>query len=586
MSSLGIVHLVDYGAGNARSVRNAIVKCGYEVVDARNGKDLAGARAVVFPGVGAFGSAMRSLTDAGLDVALREHITSGGAYLGICLGLQTLFEGSEESPGVAGLGVLPGVCAHFPAPPPRGPGIESWSVPHMGWNEVVLHANDGPSSAIVSSFSAGDRAYYVHSYAALPSAANAHAVAATCDYAGSPFIAAVATRGVLATQFHPEKSGARGLSLIRAFLDHALRNVTPPPPPQAPMLWPVLAATGRDKVDAGARPRTRLAARIVACLDVRENDDGDLVVTKGDKYDVREAAGSAAAGGTAAPVRNLGAPVDLVARYYAEGADEVVLLNICAFRGEPLEDAPMLRVLEEASARVFVPLTIGGGIRAYSDAAGRTYSALDVASRYFRAGADKVSIGSDAVAEAEAFWAAGGHTTTPGSSIAAIAAAYGRQAVVVSLDPRRVLLTDAAAEAAAAAAGHTLLPAPPGSGAARCWYQATVRGGREARPIDALRVARAAAALGAGELLVNCVDNDGQRDGYDEVLLSALRAAVDIPLIASSGAGAPCHFSSVFAHTGVEAALAAGIFHRREVAISDVKAHLQAVGIPTVAHRP
>lgn len=120
-------------------------------------------------------------------------------------------------------------------------------------------------------------------------------------------------------------------------------------------------------------------------------------------------------------------------------------------------------------------------------------------------------------------------------------------------------------------------PGPAGQRFA--WYQCTVKGGREGRPLCAHRLASAVEALGAGELLVNCVDNDGQKAGFDEELLATICAAVRIPVIASSGAGAPEHFSSVFTHTRVEAALAAGIFHRREVAIDDVKKHLVDVGI-------
>jgi hypothetical protein len=126
---------------------------------------------------------------------------------------------------------------------------------------------------------------------------------------------------------------------------------------------------------------------------VRTNDRGDLVVTKGDQYDVREAG----------EVRNLGKPVELARRYYEEGADEITFLNITGFRDFPLEDMPMLEVLRQTSRNVFVPLTIGGGIRDYTDVNGRIYSALEVASEYFRSGADKVSIGSDAVAIAEAY---------------------------------------------------------------------------------------------------------------------------------------------------------------------------------------
>ena len=362
---------------------------------------------------------------------------------------------------------------------------------------------------------------------------------------------------------------------------------------------------------------------------MRENDQGDLVVTKGDQYDVREKSSSSDVSDPAGrPVRNLGKPVDLCARYYAEGADEVALLNITAFRGEPLEDAPLLAVLEKASARVFVPLTvssyrgiayvwlesgidrrlhasayvslnaphltelnpptllllcttlqIGGGIRGYTDGAGRSWSALDVAATYFRAGADKVSIGSDAVTAAEAFYARGG-VLDGSTAIEQIAHVYGRQAVVVSLDPRRVYVSGPDAPDVVAAGHHVIPTARPGpNGEAWCWYQCLVKGGREGRPLDAWKLARAVEALGAGELLVNCVDQDGQKGGYDEELLADICAGVRIPVIASSGAGCPAHFTSVFAHTRCEAALAAGIFHRREVAIADVKAHMTHAGV-------
>jgi len=222
---------------------------------------------------------------------------------------------------------------------------------------------------------------------------------------------------------------------------------------------------------------------------------------------------------------------------------------------------------------------IGGGIRSYVDAAGKAYTALDVASRYFRAGADKVSIGSDAVTAAEA-WYAAGRVADGSSAIEAIAHVYGRQAVVVSLDPRRVWLSG---REEGEAAGHVVVEAttPGPEGQRWCWYQCTIKGGREGRPICAQAVAVAVEALGAGELLVNCVDADGQKNGFDEALLASICSAVHIPVIASSGAGVPRHFSSVFNHTRVEAALAAGIFHRREVGIDEVKAHLADVGIET-----
>jgi glutamine amidotransferase/cyclase len=308
-----------------------------------------------------------------------------------------------------------------------------------------------------------------------------------------------------------------------------------------------------------------------SCLDVRTNDAGDLVVTKGDQYDVRENTSSG-------HVRNMGKPVDLCTRYYQEGADEVTFLNICSFREQPIGDIPMLHVLEQSSEKVFVPLTVGGGIREYIDDQKRTYSALDVASRYFRAGADKVSIGSDAVYAAEEFYT--NHKQPTGkSSIEQISAVYGKQAVVISLDPKRVYCASFYDENAKEHSVVKLSKLGP-NGEEYCWYQATVRGGREARPIDAVAVAKACEALGAGEILLNCVDMDGQKDGYDLDLIKLVKENVTIPVIASSGAGQPQHFTQVFEVTKCDAALAAGIFHRKEIAISQVKEQLKQDQIP------
>ena len=164
------------------------------------------------------------------------------------------------------------------------------------------------------------------------------------------------------------------------------------------------ATTTATPIDPNPMP-TALAPRVIACLDVRSNDDGDLVVTKGDQYDVREKTDGRV-------VRNLGKPVALAEQYYNDGADEITFLNITSFRNSPLKDQPMLEVLRCASQRVFVPLTIGGGIRDFTDTDGVKRSALDVASEYFRSGADKVSIGSDAVLIAEEYIKTGVKTGT------------------------------------------------------------------------------------------------------------------------------------------------------------------------------
>ena len=385
------------------------------------------------------------------------------------------------------------------------------------------------------------------------------------DYGDSRYVSTVQKGNVFATQFHPEKSGAVGLNIFKSFLQRAGQIEDP------------RAVCPTNLAAIASFPCTEMVKRVIACLDVRSNDQGDLIVTKGDQYDVREAGSGDGRG----DVRNLGLPVALCERYYEAGADEVVFLNITSFRQGVIEDLPMLQVLEKASEKCFVPLTVGGGIREYKDSSGNSWSALDVASRYFRAGADKVSIGGDAVFSVEEYLASG--VKTGRSSIEQISNHYGAQAVVVSIDPKRVYVSSPA-------------DAPPGktvielrnddnggygpAGERFCWWQATVKGGREARDIDAVQLAKVSEILGAGEIMLNCIDFDGQGKGYDLALVLAVSSAVSIPVIASSGAGAVEHFSDVFAATPISAALAAGIFHRNEVKIQTVKEHLSSLHIP------
>ncbi|MBK1705429.1 imidazole glycerol phosphate synthase subunit HisF [Halochromatium glycolicum] len=528
-----MISLLDYGAGNVRSVRNAIAKLGFELIDIRRPRDILDAEYLIFPGVGAFGAAMQRLDALGYTEPLKEYLAADRPFLGICLGLQTLFEASEESPGIAGLGLIPGQVRRFPE--------SALAVPHMGWNGLRLQ-RPGP---LLTGLDA-QRFYFVHSFYAESTAENAGWVLAETDY-GASFVSAVQRGRVAAVQFHPEKSGQDGLEVLRRFLSGE-----------------ALQPERESAAEQGTSGPTQLARRVIACLDVRSNDAGDLVVTKGDQYDVREPGGA---------VRNLGKPVELAGRYYDEGADEITFLNITAFRDFPLADQPMLEVLRRTSENVFVPLTIGGGIRAFTDADGHGYSALDVAGEYFRSGADKVSIGSEAVAIVEAFRASGGDGS---SAIEQIATVYGNQAVVISVDPRRVYVDSP--DATERTTIETALPGP--NGERFCWFQCTVKGGREGRDVDAIELARVCEQLGAGEILLNSIDRDGTGSGFDLELVAAVRAAVGIPVIASSGAGSPEHFTQVFQSAGAEAALAAGIFHRREVPIASVKARLRDDGIP------
>lgn len=555
-----MISLLDYGAGNVRSLRNAISKLGFELTDIRRPDDILNAEYLIFPGVGAFGAAMQRLNALGYTEPLQEYLAADRPFLGICIGLQSLFEGSEESPGIPGLGVIPGVVRRFSE--------RRLAVPHMGWNGLRLQRE----SALLSGLEQ-QRFYFVHSYHAEANAENARWVLAETDYGGA-FVSAVQRGRVAAVQFHPEKSGQAGLEVLGRFLGGALDQpslaAAAGPPTQAAAGSedgrPSFGGQGgeQDAGQDGALP-TQLTKRVIACLDVRSNDAGDLVVTKGDQYDVRESGGE---------VRNLGKPVELAQRYYEEGADEITFLNITAFRDFPLADQPMLEVLRRTSENVFVPLTIGGGIRAFTDADGHVYSALDVAGEYFRSGADKISIGSDAVETVETVRARGGGDGS--SAIEEIARVYGNQAVVISVDPRRVYVPSL--DATERTAIETAIPGP--NGERYCWFQCTVKGGREGRDVDAVELARVCEQLGAGEILLNSIDRDGTGSGFDLELIEAVRSAVSIPVIASSGAGRPEHFSEVFERTGAEAALAAGIFHRREVPIAAVKAQLSADGIP------
>jgi len=538
-----VVTLLDYGAGNVRSVRNAITKLGYTTRDVTCPDDIRNADSLVFPGVGSFASCMQRLQEEKYEAPLREYIVSGKPFFGICLGMQMLFESSAEGE-CKGLGIIPGKVGKFDTDMADMRGL---SVPHIGWNEI-RRVNE---SGIVDEELADERYYFVHSFRALPSEANQDWLLTVTDY-GERFISAVQKGAVVATQFHPEKSAGAGLSLLKRFLEgtHAC------------------GGKAVSKADVKALPQTKLSKRIIACLDVRTNDKGDLVVTKGDQYDVREKGG-------AQDVINLGMPVQLATNYYDDGADEVAFLNITSFRSCPLTDAPMLRVLEAASENVFVPLTIGGGIRSFTDDNGKTWEAIEVAGQYFRSGADKVSIGSDAVMEAEKYYASE-RKLTGKSSIEQISHHYGAQAVVVSLDPRKVYVSDPSL-----VSHHTIQTKVKGpNGEEYCWYQATIKGGREGRDISAFAVAQACEAMGTGEILLNCIDKDGTKSGFDLELINDIRAAVTIPVIASSGAGNVGHFVELFNFTDVEAGLAAGIFHRKEVPLQAVKTHLRENGIP------
>lgn len=506
---------------------------------------------LILPGVGHFGHCLSQLSSAGFLPAIKAHIEAGKPFMGICVGLQALFSGSSEDSQCPGLGCITSSLSRFDD--------SDKAVPHIGWNDAVVEGG-----VSLHDLRPGSKYYYVHSYRCPYEKGDLEGqgwTVATAGYGSETFVGAVAKGNILATQFHPEKSGVAGLRVLRSFLTGEGAKTLGQAQPEA---------TASVQSSGGAVPRLGLTRRVIACLDVRTNDSGDLVVTKGDQYDVREKDADRG-------VRNLGKPVDMAKKYYEQGADEVTFLNITSFRDLPLKDLPMLEILRLTSQTVFVPLTIGGGIRDTIDPLdGRKVSALDIASMYFRSGADKVSIGSDAVTAAEEYYAAG-RKLSGTTAIEQISRAYGNQAVVVSIDPKRVYV----ASPEAAGAHHTIktkFPGPNG-GEEYCYYACTIKGGRETRDLDVVQLAQAVEAMGCGELLLNCIDRDGTNSGFDLELIRQVKGAVKIPVISSSGAGNPGHFEEVFAETTTDAALGAGMFHRGEYTVRDVKEYLGKKGL-------
>lgn len=247
-----------------------------------------------------------------------------------------------------------------------------------------------------------------------------------------------------------------------------------------------------------------VAIRVIPCLDV---DNGRVV--KGVNF---------------TGLKDAGDPVELAARYDREGADELTFLDVSASlagRGT------MLDVVRRTAEQVFIPLTVGGGVRSVDDV-----------DQLLRAGADKVSINTSAIARPEL--------------LRELAARFGSQCIVLSVDARR-------------AQGQ-----PSG-------FEVTTHGGSKSAGIDAIDWARRGAELGAGEILLNSMDGDGTKAGFDLELITKVRDAVTIPIIASGGAGRPDHFPPAI-NAGADAVLAASIFHFGEVAIEEVKTSLAQAG--------
>jgi len=266
-----------------------------------------------------------------------------------------------------------------------------------------------------------------------------------------------------------------------------------------------------------------LASRVIPCLDVTLDDEGNADVVKGEQFE---------------ELRYAGDPVELAKKYNEQGADELVFLDITA-SSEGRET--MLDVVRRTADEVFIPLTVGGGI-----------SSVEDIRETLRAGADKTSMNTAAVEDPEL--------------VNRASKSFGSQCVVVAIDARRN--TSDEGEHYFEVDGQ------------QTWFEAVVYGGREPTGVDAVAWAQEVEERGAGEILLTSMRGDGTKDGYDLPLTRAVSENVSVPVIASGGAGNPGHMIEAFEKTEASAALAASIFHFDEYTVEEAKRELDAAGVP------
>ena len=291
------------------------------------------------------------------------------------------------------------------------------------------------------------------------------------------------------------------------------------------------AATIKSTVFTAAAPghtgTSMLTKRIIPCLDV---DRGRVV--KGTNF---------------VGLRDAGDPVEVARRYDEQGADELVFLDISAsHEGRAI----LLDMVRRVAETVFMPFTVGGGIRT-----------LDDATQLIQDGAEKVSLNSAAVRTPEL--------------IAEVSRKFGRCATVVNIDPKRVRReeTGDGRQGTADRTSDSCSLSPDS------WFEVHINGGRVPTGLEAVAWAKRVVELGAGEIVLTSMDADGTKNGYDLPMLEAVSRAVNVPVVASGGAGSPEHLRAAFA-AGADAALAASIFHYNEYTIPDTKAYLAARGVP------
>jgi imidazole glycerol phosphate synthase glutamine amidotransferase subunit len=453
------VTVVDTGVANLASLDAAFRRLGVPVRVSDDPATVRRADRLVLPGVGDFGAAATRLAAAGLDVAVRDAVGRGAPLLAVCLGFQLLCDASDEAPGVPGLGLIGGVCRRLPG---------TVRVPHLGWNRVEP---DPGASRLLSG-----EAAFANSYA-LPAAPPGWVAAWTTH--GARFVAGLEARNILACQFHPELSGAYGAGLLARWL-----GMRSPGPRSGP-------------------PRSGgVLPRLVSCLDVR---DGRVV--KGVRFQ---------------HLRDAGDPADRAARYAAQGADEVVVLDVAA---SPRGRDTQVETVRRVRAALGIPLTVGGGVRSIGDA-----------ERLLAAGADRVSVNSAAVRNP--------------MLLDLLAGTFGCQCVVLAVDARR-------------ADGR---------------WEVLVLGGRATGRPDAVGWMVEAQARGAGEVLLTSWDRDGTGHGPDAALLRAAAGSLRVPVVASGGIATPDHAAAAL-EAGADAVLVASALHDGHQTVATFKDGLAARGM-------
>jgi len=453
------VLIVDSGVANLASIAGAFQRLGATTVVSGDPAVVRQAARLVLPGVGAFGAGMAAIRNDGLDAAILDAASRGTPMLGICLGMQMLCEASEETPGVAGLGVVSGTCRRLPS---------HVRIPHLGWNRVTPN----PGARFVTNGVAA----FANSYALRERPAGWTPAWTTH---GVPFIAALERDSTLACQFHPELSSAYGAALLDCWLTGG----------------PARTVTGTNEASG-------LLRRLIPCLDVQ---DGRVV--KGVRFQ---------------NLRDAGDPAEQAARYEAQGADEIVILDVAA---SPTGRGTQVETVRRVRAAIRIPLTVGGGVRSVDDAR-----------QLLSAGADKVSVNTAAVQRP--------------TLLTDLARAFGCQCVVLAIDARST---------------------------GECW-EVLVLGGREPALPNAVAWAREGERLGAGEILLTSWDRDGTRAGHDVELLRAVANVVRVPVIASGGVGTRAHVAAAFA-AGADAVLAASVFHDGDDTVDGIKTDLAMRGI-------